>query len=116
MKNKKMISNNSNPRAASVAPETPAVAIPTPAAIRGMQPQNLFYSELQTLLTANDFPLVLKTLPEVARAFGVGAATVRINWRQEGMPGLNGNYDVAEILIWRIARDANNAGRTVHQI
>ena len=58
---------------------------------------------------------VVSTQAAVAREFGLAANTVKQSWATAGMPGENGNYDVAEILIWRIARDANNAGRTVHQ-
>lgn len=109
-----MTSNNSNLRAPFKAPESPAGAPPLLAAIRLIQPRSVFYSDIRALMAGRGVPLVVETLPEVGRAFGVSAATVRINWRQDGMPGSNGSYDLAEIACWRLIRDAENAGRPVH--
>ena len=43
-----------------------------------------------------------ESMPEVARAFGVAANTVRQSWRPSGMPGSPGNYSLADIAIWRL--------------
>lgn len=44
---------------------------------------------------------VVKSMPQVATEFGVSAATIRQSWKANGMPGVNGSYDLAEILLWR---------------
>lgn len=46
-----------------------------------------------------------KTLPEVAAAFGVSANTVGQSWRQNGLPGQQGNYPAVDVLLWRLERN-----------
>lgn len=43
-----------------------------------------------------------RTLPEVAREFGVAHNTVRQSWRPEGMPGEPGRWRLADIVLWRL--------------
>jgi hypothetical protein len=50
---------------------------------------------------------VVGTLPEVGRAFGVAANTVKQSWKPSGMPGTHGDYRLADILIWRLQYEAN---------
>jgi hypothetical protein len=47
---------------------------------------------------------IVKTLREVAEHFGVSYDTVRKEWRQRGMPGRPGHYDLAEIAAWKRLR------------
>jgi len=54
---------------------------------------------------------VVKTLPEVGRAFGREASTIRQIWRQGGMPGTTGKWNLVDIACWRLERDAKEAGR-----
>jgi hypothetical protein len=51
----------------------------------------------------------VRTLGEVAAAFGVSRDTVRKDWRASGMPGKSGRYDLAEIAEWKSARDRDPA-------
>lgn len=46
---------------------------------------------------------IVKTLGDVAAAFGVGRDTVRRDWRSRGMPGKSGHWDLSEIAEWRAA-------------
>lgn len=50
-----------------------------------------------------------RTLPEVARAFGISPNTVSQSWRQSGMPGVAGNYHAAAIVRWVLQRNAKAA-------
>ncbi len=56
---------------------------------------------------------VVKTLPEVAAAFNMAPQSVKGDWRDGGMPGRPGRWDLAEILCWRIERDGRARGATV---
>jgi hypothetical protein len=49
--------------------------------------------------------VVVQTLPQVAQAFGLSANTINQSWRQAGMPGTSGQWDLCDILAWRLARD-----------
>ena len=53
----------------------------------------------------------LKTLAEVARAFNVSPDTIKTGWRSAGMPGQAGNYPLAEIIAWKLARQLRAQGR-----
>jgi hypothetical protein len=53
----------------------------------------------------------VKTLAEVSREFGQSANTIKQSWRPEGMPGTNGKYVIAAILIWRLKYLAELAER-----
>lgn len=48
---------------------------------------------------------VVRTLGEVARAFGVSLDTVKKGWRPSGMPGRRGAYDLAAIARWKRLRN-----------
>lgn len=47
---------------------------------------------------------VVKTVREVAAAFGMNYTTVAKEWKQNGMPGEKGRYDLALIAAWRDTR------------
>lgn len=49
------------------------------------------------------------TMPEVAELFDVSPQTVQQGWRQGGMPGENGKWNIAEIAIWHIRRRLRHA-------
>lgn len=54
-----------------------------------------------------------RSIPAVARFFGVAADVIRRDWRARGMPGkTDAGYDLAEIARWRIQyeRDRAEAG------
>lgn len=51
----------------------------------------------------------VQTLPQVAQAFELSPHTINQSWRQAGMPGVSGRWDLAEILAWRLARDFEQA-------
>lgn len=53
----------------------------------------------------------VKTLADVGREFGQSANTIKQSWRPEGMPGTNGRYVLAAILIWRLKYLAELAER-----
>ncbi|WP_417736291.1 hypothetical protein [Rosistilla oblonga] len=48
-----------------------------------------------------DEPKIVDSLGAVAKHFGVRRDTVRNNWRATGMPGEQGNYNLAAIAAWR---------------
>ena len=48
---------------------------------------------------------IVKTIGEVARAFGVTLDTVKKGWRPSGMPGKRGRWDLAEIARWKRLRN-----------
>lgn len=56
----------------------------------------------------------VKSLSEVAQAFGVAAATVRHTWRRDGMPGdaKQKRFVLADVLVWWLRRaEANSKAR-----
>ncbi|MAT71282.1 MAG: hypothetical protein CMJ58_17360 [Planctomycetaceae bacterium] len=53
----------------------------------------------------------VRTLREAAEALGVKPATLRQNWRDAGMPGRQGQWDVGEILVWRIEYERELAAK-----
>jgi phage terminase Nu1 subunit (DNA packaging protein) len=42
---------------------------------------------------------VLRSLEEIAEALGVALPTVKV-WRQQGMPGRKGSWDLPEVVAW----------------
>jgi phage terminase Nu1 subunit (DNA packaging protein) len=55
--------------------------------------------------------VVLTSLAQVAKAFSVSYVTIKTSWRPGGMPGdsKNKQWNVADILIWLLKRDAKNS-------
>ena len=53
---------------------------------------------------------VAAKLGHLATYFGVVLSTVK-GWRQVGMPGRPGSYNVADVFLWRIQRDAEGERR-----
>src|SRR5690606_11761654 len=53
---------------------------------------------------------VAANLGHIAAYFGVGLSTVKA-WRQMGMPGVSGNYNLVDVLVWRIEKDAEGEHR-----
>lgn len=47
-------------------------------------------------------PGKVATQNEVARAFGMSPSTIKGSWQSAGMPGTHGNYNLAEIALWRL--------------
>lgn len=47
---------------------------------------------------------IVKTIQDVADAFGVSHSTVQKDWKQSGMPGRMYHYDLAEIAEWKKRR------------
>jgi hypothetical protein len=64
-------------------------------------------------LRREDGQSVVKTMPEVAAAFDMAPQSVKGDWRDGGMPGRPGHWDLAEILAWRIVRDGRARGAHV---
>lgn len=54
-------------------------------------------------------PWVVQNQTDVARFFRVNPGTVR-EWRQAGMPGERGRWDLSEIYHWRMTRRAATPG------
>lgn len=50
--------------------------------------------------------VIAKTHAAVGREFGLSANTIKQSWAPQGMPGEQGNYPIAEILIWRLDYEA----------
>lgn len=50
---------------------------------------------------------MVRTLREVATAFGVSQNTVKKDWRPSGMPGQAGHWDLAAIAVWKALRERN---------
>jgi hypothetical protein len=50
--------------------------------------------------------LVARTHAEVGREFGLAANTIKQSWAPQGMPGEQGAYPIAEILLWRLEYEA----------
>lgn len=53
--------------------------------------------------------VVCKTLPEVAKLFGVEANTTATSWRPAGMPGEPGQWKLLPIVKWLLRRNQRNA-------
>lgn len=53
--------------------------------------------------------ITVRTLAEVATAFGIQASTIRSGWRIQGMPGVSGKFNLGEILVWRLKHDMSVA-------
>lgn len=53
--------------------------------------------------------ITVRTLAEVATAFGIQASTIRSGWRIQGMPGVSGKFNLGEILVWRLKHDTSVA-------
>lgn len=47
-------------------------------------------------------PGFVRTLDEVAEAFGMSPNTVKQSWKSAGMPGKSGRYQLAKIAEWRL--------------
>jgi hypothetical protein len=47
---------------------------------------------------------IVDNLSQVATFFGVAPGTVRGDWRQSGMPGQRGAWDLKKIMAWKNAR------------
>jgi hypothetical protein len=69
---------------------------------------DMYRGLLATELAADE--IVVTTLPEVAAAFGMAPQSVKGDWRDSGMPGRPGHWDLAEILAWAVQRDARARG------
>lgn len=54
---------------------------------------------------------VVATHAAVAREFGLSANTIKQSWAPEGMPGEQGKYPLAEIVVWRLRYLAEIEGR-----
>lgn len=52
---------------------------------------------------------VVRTLADVARAFGVTKNTVQKDWRPDGMPGRTGHWDLSAIHAWKRARNRDES-------
>lgn len=101
-----MANNNNNARDTKAADHRGLAA--KVKAVIAMRPTVISAKLLRTLIGN----VKLRTLPEVAEAFGRSPNTVNQTWRQGGMPGGSGRYDAAEILAWLLQRDAEIADRT----
>lgn len=60
-------------------------------------------------LTSIESPWLVTTLRDVAEFFGVHEATVK-SWRGEGLPGVEGQYDLGEMTRWRVAKAERRGG------
>lgn len=70
------------------------------------KPTNLSIASARLLLAGKK----VKTLAQVGSEFELAPMTIRSNWRRDGMPGKPGSFDIAEILVWRLAHDAKFSG------
>lgn len=57
-------------------------------------------------------PWIVGRLADVAAFFRRSLATVKGEWRPNGMPGNRGRYDLSEILAWRDRRDEQLRGKS----
>lgn len=83
------------------------------AAVVALGPLSIDEAPLRLLLGD---PKPLRTLRDVASAFGRERNTVQTSWRGGGMPGSGGNYDPVTILCWLLRRETkrNSPGGTVN--
>jgi hypothetical protein len=59
---------------------------------------------------------IVSTLAEVAAAFDMAPQSVKGDWRDGGMPGRAGHWDLNAILVWRVQRDARSKGHVLQTI
>lgn len=86
-------------------PKKPATR-PLAAVLLESQPANLTVEAARILLGGK----VVKRLADVGEEFELAPMTIRSNWRRDGMPGTPGKFDLAEIVVWRIAHEAKFQG------
>lgn len=69
-------------------------------------------TEVHKYSKAMTAPGIVKTTKQVAEHFGVQHRTVCEDWKNTGMPGRMGHYDLAEITEWKKRRpgDCRSAG------
>lgn len=76
------------------------------AVILAMEPQQLPTREQLVELLGGDRSVA--SMPMVAKEFGFSAHTVKQSWKTSGMPGGEGNYPLADILLWKLHHDRQN--------
>src|SRR5262249_40026175 len=79
------------------------------AAVTALAPSSFDESAVRVLL-GNPEPL--RTLREVAIAFGRQRNTIQTSWRGGSMPGASGAYDPVAILCWLLQRESKRADQS----
>lgn len=54
----------------------------------------------------------VSSMPMVAKEFGLSSATIKQSWKANGMPGGDGSYPLADIVMWKLQHDRDNEKHT----
>lgn len=71
-------------------------------ALLKLRPQNIDAEAIREIVGDES----VRSITEVAEVFGLAGTSVRQGWRSSGMPGERFRYRLADIVLWRLERDA----------